>query len=182
MIVAQATNNPTMPNRIIAVIGPGECDAATADLARDMGALIARAGHALITGGLGGVMLAASDGASAAGGLVVGLLPGEDTADANEHVAVPIATGVGQGRNVMLVNSADAIIAIGKSYGTPKAQIRAELKAGHDVLFDIDWQGTQQLYQKAQADVVRVFILPPSLEELSRRLIGRGTDSAEVIA
>ena len=70
----------------------------------------------------------------------------------------------------------------GKSYGTPKAQIRAELKAGHDVLFDIDWQGTQQLYQKAQADVVRVFILPPSLEELSRRLIGRGTDSAEVIA
>lgn len=70
----------------------------------------------------------------------------------------------------------------GKSYGTPKAHIRAQLKAGQDVLFDIDWQGTQQLYQKAQADVVRVFILPPSLEELNRRLVGRGTDSAEVIA
>lgn len=66
-------------------------------------------------------------------------------------------------------------------YGTPKAHIRAGLKAGEDFLFDIDWQGTQQLYQKDQQDVVRVFLLPPSIEELSRRLTGRGTDSAEVI-
>jgi len=70
----------------------------------------------------------------------------------------------------------------GHSYGTPKSHIRAGLKDGRDYLFDIDWQGTQQLHQKAQADVVRVFILPPSLDELRRRLIGRGTDSAEVIA
>lgn len=70
----------------------------------------------------------------------------------------------------------------GNSYGTPKAQIRAGLKAGRDYLFDIDWQGTQQLYQKDQQDVVRVFILPPSIDELRRRLIGRGTDSPEVIA
>ena len=70
----------------------------------------------------------------------------------------------------------------GNSYGTPKAQIRAGLKEGRDFLFDIDWQGTQQLYQKAERDVVRVFILPPSLDELGRRLTGRGTDSAEVIA
>lgn len=70
----------------------------------------------------------------------------------------------------------------GQCYGTPKAQIRAGLKEGRDYLFDIDWQGTQQLHQKAQADVVRVFILPPSLAELQRRLIGRATDSAEVIA
>jgi guanylate kinase len=69
----------------------------------------------------------------------------------------------------------------GHSYGTPKAQIRAGLKDGRDFLFDIDWQGTQQLHQKAQADVVRVFILPPSLDELQRRLIGRGTDTNEVI-
>jgi len=70
----------------------------------------------------------------------------------------------------------------GHSYGTPKAQIRAGLKEGRDYLFDIDWQGTQQLYQKDQQDVVRVFILPPSIDELRRRLTGRGTDSAEVIA
>lgn len=70
----------------------------------------------------------------------------------------------------------------GNSYGTPKAQIRAGLKTGQDFLFDIDWQGTQQLFQKAETDVVRVFLLPPSLDELRRRLTSRGTDSAEVIA
>ena len=69
----------------------------------------------------------------------------------------------------------------GHSYGTPKAEIRAGLKTGRDYLFDIDWQGTQQLHQKAQSDVVRVFILPPSLAELHQRLVGRNTDSAEVI-
>ena len=70
----------------------------------------------------------------------------------------------------------------GNSYGTPKAQVKAGLREGQDYLFDIDWQGTQQLYQKMEVDVVRVFILPPSLEELQRRLNGRGTDSPEVIA
>jgi guanylate kinase len=69
----------------------------------------------------------------------------------------------------------------GHSYGTPKAQIKDGLKAGQDFLFDIDWQGTQQLYQKMETDVVRVFLLPPSIDELGRRLTGRGTDSAEVI-
>jgi guanylate kinase len=70
----------------------------------------------------------------------------------------------------------------GHRYGTPKGTIRAGLKQGQDFLFDIDWQGTQQLYQKDQQDVVRIFILPPSIEELRRRLTGRATDSAEVIA
>lgn len=70
----------------------------------------------------------------------------------------------------------------GHCYGTPKAHIRAGLKDGEDFLFDIDWQGTQQLYQKDQQDVVRVFILPPSLDELQRRLIARAQDSADVIA
>jgi len=70
----------------------------------------------------------------------------------------------------------------GNRYGTPKAHIRAGLKQGQDFLFDIDWQGTQQLYQKDAQDVVRVFLLPPSIDELRRRLTGRGTDSAEVIA
>ncbi len=70
----------------------------------------------------------------------------------------------------------------GYSYGTPKAQIKSGMKEGQDFLFDIDWQGTQQLYQKAETDVVRVFLLPPSLDELRRRLTARGTDSADVIA
>ena len=70
----------------------------------------------------------------------------------------------------------------GNSYGTPKAQIKQGLKDGHDFLFDIDWQGTQQLYQRMETDVVRVFLLPPSLDELRRRLTSRATDSADVIA
>ena len=70
----------------------------------------------------------------------------------------------------------------GHRYGTPKGRIRNALKEGQDFLFDIDWQGTQQLFQKDQQDVVRVFILPPSLKELHDRLRGRGTDSDEVIA
>ncbi|HWJ68649.1 MAG TPA: guanylate kinase [Sphingobium sp.] len=66
-------------------------------------------------------------------------------------------------------------------YGTPRAPVEAMLEAGHDVLFDIDWQGAQQLHQLAGGDVVRVFILPPSMVELERRLRGRGTDSDDVI-
>lgn len=69
----------------------------------------------------------------------------------------------------------------GHRYGTPKARIRAALKEGHDFLFDIDWQGTQQLYQKDQQDVVRVFLLPPSIGELRRRLEARAQDAQDVI-
>ena len=69
----------------------------------------------------------------------------------------------------------------GNRYGTPEAQIRDGLAKGQDFLFDIDWQGTQQLYQKMDSDVVRVFLLPPSLAELRHRLTSRGTDSTEVI-
>ncbi|OQW78347.1 MAG: guanylate kinase [Proteobacteria bacterium ST_bin13] len=70
----------------------------------------------------------------------------------------------------------------GHRYGTPKAQVNAMLAASKDVLFDIDWQGAQQLFQIAGGDVVRVFILPPSMEELNDRLIRRATDAPEVIA
>jgi len=66
-------------------------------------------------------------------------------------------------------------------YGTPKAPVEQMLDEGRDVLFDIDWQGAQQLYQQAGGDVVRVFILPPSMEELGRRLRARGTDEKAVV-
>lgn len=67
-------------------------------------------------------------------------------------------------------------------YGTPKAPVKAALKEGRDILFDIDWQGTQQLHSAMGEDLVRIFILPPSMAELERRLHARGTDSDEVIA
>lgn len=69
----------------------------------------------------------------------------------------------------------------GHRYGTPKGYIRKALKEGRDFLFDIDWQGTQQLKQKDDQDVVSVFILPPSIVELRKRLEGRGQDSPDVI-
>jgi guanylate kinase len=69
----------------------------------------------------------------------------------------------------------------GHRYGTPHAPVEKALSEGRDVLFDIDWQGAQQLFQQAGGDVVRVFIFPPSLVELERRLRARGTDSDEVI-
>ncbi|WP_432769067.1 MAG: guanylate kinase [Sphingopyxis sp.] len=70
----------------------------------------------------------------------------------------------------------------GHRYGTPRARVDELLDAGKDVLFDIDWQGAQQLYQEAGPDVVRVFVLPPTMDELERRLRARQTDSDEVIA
>ncbi|TIX49769.1 guanylate kinase [Alteraurantiacibacter aquimixticola] len=72
-------------------------------------------------------------------------------------------------------------VVFGNSYGTPKAEVKQGLKDGQDFLFDIDWQGTQQLYQRMEVDVVRVFILPPSIGALESRLRSRGTDSEDVI-
>ncbi len=72
-------------------------------------------------------------------------------------------------------------VVFGNRYGTPRAPVEAALSAGRDVLFDIDWQGTQQLREKAGADVVSVFILPPSAADLERRLHTRAQDSDEVI-
>src|SRR6187549_1794890 len=69
----------------------------------------------------------------------------------------------------------------GNWYGTPRRPVEKALEAGHDVLFDIDWQGTQQLYAKMRADVVSVFVLPPSAEELKHRLERRAEDSGDVI-
>ncbi len=70
----------------------------------------------------------------------------------------------------------------GNMYGTPSQPVFAALEAGRDVLFDIDWQGTQQLSGKARTDVVRIFILPPSTEELEKRLRTRALDTDEVVA
>jgi guanylate kinase len=69
----------------------------------------------------------------------------------------------------------------GHRYGTPRAPVEAALVKGHDVLFDIDWQGTQQLREKADHDLVSIFVLPPSMADLERRLQSRAQDSNEVI-
>src|SRR5258708_40242528 len=105
--------------RQIAVCGDGDPEASHAGAARTAGKLIAEAGAILLTGGMTGVMEAASAAARAAGGLVVAVLPGSDTASAQAPAQVRIATGAGEARNVILVRSADAVVAIGGADGSP---------------------------------------------------------------
>jgi uncharacterized protein (TIGR00725 family) len=103
------------------VVGPGEVDPADAHHLRHaeaVGAGIARRGAALVCGGLGGVMEAAARGAAGAGGLTVGLLPGVDRAAANPYVRLPVATGLGELRNGLVVRTSDVLIAVGGAYGT----------------------------------------------------------------
>lgn len=107
-----------MAGPLIAVIGAGSCDARTEDLAHEVGRRLAEAGCVLVTGGLGGVMEAASRGSREAGGLVIGILPGADPRAANAHVEIPIATGLGDARNALIANTAQAFIAVGGAYGT----------------------------------------------------------------
>jgi uncharacterized protein (TIGR00725 family) len=104
--------------RQVAVIGKGTSDAELESLAEEVGRRLAEAGVVVVCGGLGGVMDAASRGARAAGGDVIGILPSSDPADANEHVTHAVATGMGEARNVAVAASGDAVIAIGGEWGT----------------------------------------------------------------
>jgi uncharacterized protein (TIGR00725 family) len=103
---------------IIAVIGAGEPSAEEARLAEEVGREIARQGVILVCGGLGGVMEAACKGASLEGGITVGILPGDSPGTANPYVQIPIVTGMGYARNIAVVKTAMAVIAIGGGYGT----------------------------------------------------------------
>ncbi len=102
----------------IAVIGGGECGAATSDLAEEVGRLIARRNLILVCGGGGGVMAAASRGARQAGGMVLGILPGNSNRDGNPYLTMAVATGMGEARNALIARTADGVIAIGGEYGT----------------------------------------------------------------
>ena len=102
----------------IAVIGKGAPDEELAALAEEVGRAIGEAGAVLVCGGMGGVMEAASHGARAAGGDVIGIVPGEDAASANPYVTHAVASGIGHARNLAVVASGDAVIAIGGEWGT----------------------------------------------------------------
>lgn len=102
----------------IGVIGSAQAVGETAAVAEEVGTLVAEAGAALVCGGLGGVMEAAARGARRRGGLTVGILPGERSAEANAYVDLPIPTGLGEGRNVLVVRSSQAVIGIAGGWGT----------------------------------------------------------------
>ena len=102
----------------IAVIGGSQCSPEEAELAEAVGEELAKQGAVLICGGLGGVMEAACKGARTKGGITVGILPGDNRSAANPYVHIPIVTGMGYARNLIVVKSAQAVIAIDGSYGT----------------------------------------------------------------
>jgi uncharacterized protein (TIGR00725 family) len=118
---------------IIGVIGAGECESTIYRLAQEVGREIACRGAILICGGLGGVMEAAARGAAGEGGLTIGILPGPSTRHANRHIQVPVATDMGQARNVIIVHTADALIAVSGGAGT-LSEIGHALKAGKPVI------------------------------------------------
>lgn len=105
-------------NAIIAVIGGSTCSAQEAGAAEETGRLLAEAGAIVVCGGLGGVMEAVAKGAHANGGTTVGILPGTDPGAANAYIDIPLATGLGEMRNFLIVRAAHALIAIGGGVGT----------------------------------------------------------------
>jgi hypothetical protein len=124
---------------IIAVIGDSSCSTEEAKLAETVGELLAQRGATLVCGGLGGVMEAVCRGAKLKGGSTVGVLPGEDSSMANPYVDIPIVTGVGYARNIAVVKSAQAVIAIGGNYGT-LSEIAYALKSGIPVIGLNTWE------------------------------------------
>jgi uncharacterized protein (TIGR00725 family) len=119
--------------KFIAVIGGGQCSKEEARQAEEVGRELARRGAILVCGGLGGIMSEACKGASSEGGTTVGILPGNSIQAANPYVQIPIVTGLGEARNVIVVKSAQAIIAIGGSYGT-LSEIGHAIKNGIPVI------------------------------------------------
>ena len=108
----------TVNKKFIAVIGGGQPLTEEEQMAEEVGRELAKRDAVLVCGGLGGVMEAACRGAQSEGGLTIGILPGESRRGANPYVQIPIVTGMGYARNVVVVKSAQAVIAIGGSYGT----------------------------------------------------------------
>lgn len=118
---------------MIGVVGSGDTEKSHDTLAMEVGSLIARHGAVMVCGGLSGIMEAASRGAAQAGGNIIGILPGSDKDEANPHITFPIPTGLGVARNVLIVKSADALVALPGGPGT-LSEIALALNTGKPVV------------------------------------------------
>lgn len=143
--------------RLISVIGAGQCDEEIYQLAREVGAELARHGWGVVCGGLGGVMEAACRGAREAGGLTVGILPGADRAGANPYVEVVIPSGMGEARNALVIRAGEAAIAIAGEYGT-LSEIGFALKLGRPVVGLHTWR---LLREAGEADTGILYVHTP---------------------
>jgi uncharacterized protein (TIGR00725 family) len=142
-----------VPDRYVAVVGAGVCDDTVAATAEAVGRGLAEAGVVLVCGGLGGVMEAACRGAQAAGGTTVGLLP-SDRSDANPHLTIALATGLGEIRNTLIVRASDAVIAIAGEYGT-LSEVAFALRTGRRVVGLGTWDLPDVEVATDAADAVR---------------------------
>lgn len=122
----------------VAVVGSGEASGELYEKAREVGRLVAERGGTVVCGGLSGVMEAATRGATEAGGTAIGILPDEDRGRANDYLSYSIATGTGHARNLAVVCSGDAVIAVGGEYGT-LSEIGLALKVGRPVVALASW-------------------------------------------
>jgi uncharacterized protein (TIGR00725 family) len=132
--------------KFIAVIGGSQCSPQEASLAEEVGLELARRGAILVCGGLSGVMEAACRGANSEGGVTIGILPGESRQTANRYVQIPIVTGIGYARNMAVVKSAQAVIAISGSYGT-LSEISHALQSGIPVIGLNTWSLSKDGHQ-----------------------------------
>jgi uncharacterized protein (TIGR00725 family) len=136
----------------VAVVGGSTCTAEDAQVAEAVGRGLASRGATLVCGGLGGIMEAACRGAKSAGGLTVGILPGDDRRSANPHVDVPVVTGMGHARNAIVVKTARAVIAIDGCYGT-LSEIALALQNGIAVIGLGTWDFS--LHGQAERSVIQ---------------------------
>lgn len=109
---------PLRTRQPIGIIGPGDGGPRECDVARDIAYHLAKAGYAIVCGGKGGVMQAASRGASEAGGIAIGILPEEDCSKGNHYLSVALPTGIGEMRNALIARSSLCLVAIGGGMGT----------------------------------------------------------------
>jgi hypothetical protein len=134
-----AATSEAGPRVQLGIIGAGSAEEGLAELAREVGSLAAGRGWTVLCGGLGGVMEAASLGASERGGLVVGILPGDSRGEGNAHLDVVLPTNMGHGRNVIIAQASDVLIAVGGGYGT-LSEMALGLKMGKPVVSLRSWR------------------------------------------
>lgn len=176
-------SDPVAPRRSLSVAVIGERDPRGPDASRllewaeEIGQLLARGGATVVTGGLGGVMRAASRGAASVGGLTIGLLPGADPSEANEYVRIPIATGLGVVRNLVVVTAGDAVVAVGGRHGT-LSEIGLALRMGRHVVTLASWRVEPE--QRVGGPRVHRARDPREAAELALRLARAGATTVPV--
>jgi hypothetical protein len=148
---------------IVGVIGAGKCSKKLRDQAEIVGRYVAEKGGVIVCGGLGGIMEGAAKGAREAGGTTIGILPTDTKADANEFIDIVIPTGFGEARNIIVVRTADVIIAFPGKYGT-LTEMAFALNAGKKVISVNAWRLGEEIIQVETPEEAARLAMEPAEE------------------